>query len=153
MVRRWQRPLLGKPVGTRPGGLLRCTPWRGPCRRTREGRTEGTERQRTSAGPRPISPAARPGSARPASVFLRVSCSQDLRQLAEWGVLLSQLHLPGGGEFQATPKPAQTHPSLTRTHLRLFTKRKGPHISNHSPVPNSDSPRSPQSRFTGPNPA
>lgn len=50
----------------------------------------------------------------------------------------------------ATPKPSQIHPTLTRTHVRLFPKRKGPSISNHSPVPSSGSPRS---RFAGPSPA
>lgn len=39
---------------------------------------------------------------------------------------------------RATPNPTQIHPSLTRTHFRLFTSRKSPSVSEHTPVTHPD---------------
>lgn len=145
-VTRPQRPLLGGSQWGHGLGVRLGAPPR------------GGQKGQTGGGPVPTLAApwaARPVSARPAGVLRRVPSSRDLRRLAELGVLLSRLHLPVGAAAgcqspAATPKPSQIHPTPTRTHVRLFPKRKGPSISNHSPVPSSGSPRS---RFAGPSPA
>lgn len=153
-----QRPLLGgSPWGHGLGVCLGAPPGGGPAGEHRRGGQKGQKGrgQAPDSGPSP----QRPGLVLPA---LQVSSSEPppartYTDLQNGDPALTAAPSRGREsrvpEPRGHPKPAQTHTSLTRTHLRLFTKRKGPSVSNQSPVPNSDSPRSPQSRFAGLSPA
>lgn len=140
-----------KPVGAPPGVSLGGPPGGGPCREETEQEDTGGERDQKGgawASASGLSPPL-PDLLRPcagASLSLlnlrpRLVCRTTGLALPSWA---GESWMPDDPRPHGHPETHPTHPSLTRTHLRLFTKRKGPGASKHTLVPNSeDQPQKP----------